>query len=373
MTGTPGDAVSRDAMARELAEGPGAVSGTLAEVRRLEPELTAAVSAAARIVLVGTGASLAAIRAAAPLWRRQSASGAARATVDPPPTITVRQSAEAVLGNLDGEGWRSSDLVIAVSQSGASPETLVAARRARTAGATVLAITAHEESPLAAAAPLVLTLATGVESDASTKSALATLAALLAIGAVIASDPEAVDAAVDRLRAIAADPTWAAAPGSALARSRFVWLVGFGAGLGVAEAGALLWHEKVVRPAVAATPSEFRHGLIEAVREGDSVVLVEVDDPDPIRAAYLARLRSELRALRVRCVEIARDEPVSRTGSASRPEAGAASRTGVRALEALLRVQALAHATARAAATYRDGFRVLRNVVEPAIELVDEA
>ncbi len=61
-----------DEMARELGQGPEAVESTLREARRQRAELDALIARAGRIVLVGTGASLAMARAAAPLWRAGS-------------------------------------------------------------------------------------------------------------------------------------------------------------------------------------------------------------------------------------------------------------------------------------------------------------
>jgi fructoselysine-6-P-deglycase FrlB-like protein len=123
--------------------------------------------------------------------------------------------------------------------------------------------------------------------------------------------------------------------------------------LGIAEAGMLLWHEKVVRPATAATPSEFRHGLIEAATNRDAVLLVDVAPEPAPPSAYLERLRSELQTLGVGVVELR----------------ARASNPGAAALELLLRMQQLARAAALAGGTYRDGFAVLRNTVTPASDL----
>jgi glucosamine--fructose-6-phosphate aminotransferase (isomerizing) len=273
--------------------------------------------------------------------------------------VVVRESAAAVLGDVDGQPFRRDDLVIAVSQSGTSPETLAAGRLARATGSAVLAVTAHPESPLGAAASLTLPIASGEENDASTKSALATLAALLGMARLLPADEG--DGAVARLLAVAASGGTADA-GQRLAAAESVWFLGFGAALGLAEAGALLWHEKVVRPAVATTPSEFRHGLVEASGAGDAVVLLEVDVPDDRRAAYVRRLRRELAALGVPVVEFA-----SPGGPTSAPTD---SEPAIRALETLLWVQHVARAAALTAGTYRDGFEVLRHVVLPADDLV---
>ncbi|MGZ6269555.1 MAG: SIS domain-containing protein, partial [Candidatus Limnocylindrales bacterium] len=131
-----------DEMGRELAEGPTAVEGTLAAVEEAASALTALLQQTRRTVLVGTGASLAAARTAAPLWRaRRRAEGIER-------PLVVRESTAAVLGAADGEGFLPSDLVVAISQSGSSPETVAAARLAARAGCRVVAITAAASSPL---------------------------------------------------------------------------------------------------------------------------------------------------------------------------------------------------------------------------------
>jgi glucosamine--fructose-6-phosphate aminotransferase (isomerizing) len=372
---SPAGPDSADALGREMAEGPAAVAGTLEHVARLRPALDAALASAGRLVLVGTGASLAVVHTIAPLWRHAAAAGRPAPTVRAL-EVVVRESAAAVLGDVDGQPFRRDDLVIAVSQSGASPETLAAAHRARAAGSAVLAVTAHPDSPLATAASLSLPIASGEEHDASTKSALATLAGLLGAAGLLADDAAAE--AVERLRAVAASEEVTAEAGRLAGAADRVWFLGFGAALGLAEAGALLWHEKVVRAAVATTPSEFRHGLVEASRARDAVVLIEVDAPDDRRAAYLDRLRAELAALDVAVVEVA-PGPVPAPPS---PVAGSApgrvrrietlgGEPASRALESLLRVQQMARVAALATGSYRDGFVILRRVVLPAGELVE--
>jgi fructoselysine-6-P-deglycase FrlB-like protein len=361
-----------DALGLELAQGPAAVAGTLAHVARLRPALDAAVASAGRVVLVGTGASLAVVHTVAPLWRHAAAIARPSTTVRVL-DVVVRESAAAVLGDVDGQPFRRDDLVVVVSQSGTSPETLAAARRARAAGSAVLAVTAHPDSPLGAAASLSLPIDSGEERDASTKSALATLAGLLGTGRIL-DDARGAEA-VERLEAVVASGEAVAAAGRLLAGAHRVWFLGFGAALGLADAGALLWHEKVVRSAMATTPSEFRHGLIEASRAGDAVVLFEVDAPDRRRDAYLGRLLDELAALEVAVVELV-PAPLPSGGPASAPDRSQRIETmggepAGRALETLLRLQQIARAAALAAGTYRDGFVILRRVVRAADDLFE--
>jgi glucosamine--fructose-6-phosphate aminotransferase (isomerizing) len=331
-------------MGREIAHGPDAVEATLAAVEALRPQVAALLSQAPRIVLVGTGASLAVIRIAAPLWRRTAPQNV---------SLLVRQATEIALGDLDGAGIEATDVVVAISQSGSSPETLAAARLARAAGAPVLALTAHPDSALASTASLSVPLASGEETEAATKSALASLAAVLAIAGCLRTDAGFVHG----LRAdLVTTTTWTEALEAAelLAAARHTWMVGFGAEEGIAAAAGLLWHEKVIRPATAATPSEFRHGLIEAVAPQDVVLLISPQDSGERTAGYLDRLRGELRTLGVAFLEL----------RATAPEPGPA------ALELLFRVQHLARATALAAGTYREQFAILRRVVKPADDLL---
>jgi glucosamine--fructose-6-phosphate aminotransferase (isomerizing) len=309
----------------------------------LRPRISTLLTEARRIVLVGTGASLAVIRIAAPIWRHAA----------PGAQIVVRQSAEAALGDLDGAPVVDSDLVVAISQSGSSPETLAAARLARRTGASVLALTAHEGSALASAATLSITLASGEEMGAATKSALASLAALLAIAGALPSDAGGSVRLRDELILTKAW-TDAAQLGARLASARHSWMLGFGAAEGFAEAGSLLWHEKVVRPAIAATPSEFRHGLIEAAGREDAVVLITMPGVEAGAEAYVERLRAELETLGVDAVEL--------RSTAAEP--------GPAALELLFRIQQLARATALAGGTYREEFAILRHVVKPASDLL---
>jgi glutamine---fructose-6-phosphate transaminase (isomerizing) len=328
-------------MGRELAEGPAAVERTLANVEAILPELGALIRQSDRLVLLGTGASLAMARAAAPSWRRRLSK-----------PVVVRQSTESVLSDADGYRFEQDDLVVAISQAGTSPETLAAIRLARSSGAAAIAVTAHPRSPIGSEAPLVLHVASEEESGAATKSELATLAALLAVAGEPGCDAGSRLALSKALAAVVAAWADAAAVGTELAAARRLWFVGFGTSLGIAEAGALLWHEKVIRPAVALTPSEFRHGPIEAAGVGDTVVLVDVDPVDARRAAYLARLAGELVQLGVALVQVEVEPRGSPVG-------------------ALLRVQQLARAASLSAGTYRDEFAVLRHVVRAANDLFD--
>lgn len=351
-----------DEMGRELAEGPRAVAETLTAADRLTPELHELRRGAKRIALVGTGASVAMALAAEP-WFRATAAATGRALV------TVREASMAVLGAPDGEAFRPGDLAIVISASGTSPETLAAARLARASGARVLAITAGAASPLPAAADVVLHTPCGEEGGAATKSELAALAALAAVAGAIPTDGGTAQDLRRDLERIVADPLPAVAVGRLLADVRCAWVVGFGTAAGVAQAAALLLQEKALIPAVTSTPSEFRHGPIEAVTPSDAVVAVELDTPNGPRSAYLGRLARELAELGV---------PFALIGGPGAPAVGGpGAAIGVvappgpaAALEATLRLQQAVRCAAHARGTYRDGFRILRSIVVAAGDIL---
>jgi len=355
-----------DEMGRDLAGSADAVEATLAEVGRLRPRLEALFGGGAGAVLVGTGMSVAVAQAAAPSWL------IARRRAGDEPSFVVRESAAAVLGSADGRVWHAGDVVVAISKSGTSPETVVAARKAADAGCTVVAVTANPASPLASVAALVVPTPIGEENGAGTRSAAAALAALFAIPEGGAVDSAAQAAEVARLRATVGSWETVVPAGPRLASALRTWILGFGTGVGLAQAAGILWHEKVRRPAVALSVSEFRHGPIEAVWPGDAVIVVDTDGPLPARAAYLELLRSELEKLGAFVVWISASPPPGLT-SIRLTDGGAAAAPGepspAMALEALVRLQQLARATAHAAGTYRDGFAVLRAIVKPATDL----
>jgi fructoselysine-6-P-deglycase FrlB-like protein len=186
-------------------------------------------------------------------------------------------------------------------------------------------------------------------------------------------DPAARAAQVAQLRAAVESWPVVVPAGPSLASAARTWILGFGTGVGLAQAAGILWHEKVRRPAVTLSVSEFRHGPIEAVCPGDAVIVVDVDGPLPARAAYLEMLRSELDTLGAFVVWVSASPPpgvvpIPLRGGAKDPATGGQP-SPTAALEALVRLQQLGRATAHAAGTYREGFAVLGTIVKPATDL----
>jgi glutamine---fructose-6-phosphate transaminase (isomerizing) len=345
-----------DEMGREIAGAPDVAEAALAEIDRQAPTLAGLLAGSRRTVLLGTGMSLAVATAVAPAWRRSGRSGSER-------SVVVRESTAAALGSDDGRIWQAGDLVVAISKSGTSPETVAAARHAVAGGATVVAITAVPGSPLAETAALVVSTPIGEELGAGTRSASAALAALLGICGSLSGEPASRKEVAAALRLTVESWATIAPIGTALAAAERLWIVGFGSGIGLANAAAIMWHEKVHRPAVSLSVSEFRHGPIEAARSGDAVIVVDPDEPVAERTAYLSRLLVELMSMGVGITWLAPAPPEGTTGIPL------ASTPGPRAsMEALVRLQQLARSTAHAG-TYRDGFDVLHAIVTPATGL----
>src|SRR5262249_56729994 len=105
-------------------------------------------------------------------------------------------------------------LFVVISQSGRSPDLVMATQYARQSGALTLAIVNDEASPAAAAADLVLPIGAGPEhAVAATKTvALSMLAGIALVAALTGEDDlrEGLDRVPDRLeRARACDwPSW---------------------------------------------------------------------------------------------------------------------------------------------------------------------
>jgi fructoselysine-6-P-deglycase FrlB-like protein len=363
-----------DEMGRELAAGPRAVADTLEQLETGRDRVDRLIAGAERVVLVGTGASLAMARTAAPAWRVHRGTGvtgdavAARAGVP----VVVRESTEALFGGRDGDTFGPGDVVIAISQSGGSPETLAAARVASARGARVVAVTAHDPSPLAGAADAVVATPIGEERGAATKSELSALAALLALAGALPCDTAARQATREWLEALVGSWPEVLDGAAVLAAARRTWLVGLGETAGIAHAGLLLWHEKVHRQATASTLSEFRHGPIEAVSARDAILVLEPHEPSAGYRGYLALLARELDELGAASVRVGpsgttpagRGAAVVPCGVPATAPPGAGPALAL--LGTTLRIQQLARATAHAAGTYVDGFRALRRIVTAA-------
>jgi glutamine---fructose-6-phosphate transaminase (isomerizing) len=251
------------------------------------------------------------------------------------------------------------DLVIGITQSGETADTLAAMRLAREAGATVLAITNIMGSQATRDADAVLFTRAGLEIGvAATKTFLAQVAAIYLLGLRLAQlrgtlPPARLEELVAELKALPLkiDETLAttAAPVRKIAeehaRREFFLYLGRHIALPVCLEGALKLKEVSYIPTDAYAAGEMKHGPIALLDESTPVVCVATDSP------VLEKVLSNLEEVRARGAETiaiatAGDERVPEVAD----ETVAVARTDwiLQPVVAVLPLQLLAYDIARA-------------------------
>jgi glucosamine--fructose-6-phosphate aminotransferase (isomerizing) len=187
-------------------------------------------------------------------------------------------------------------LVVAISQSGASPDVVAVLEEARRQGRPTLAITNDGDSPLARAAARTLPLHAGAEhAVAATKTYLNSLGAIALLAAALARDeallaelaaaPEWIDAQIGLSLAEASglDPYRAADGGV---------VVGRGINYGTAFEIALKVRELSGAAFEPFSPPDLLHGPIAALQDGWPAIVVAPTGPtlESVRAT-IPRLR----------------------------------------------------------------------------------
>lgn len=183
--------------------------------------------------------------------------------------------------------------LVAISQSGQSPDLVRYALAARAAGAYVVGLINTDGSPLGAAAEHEIALCAGPEmAVAATKSVVMSVVAGLAMVAGFRADSGLLEA----LRGLparldqAALCDWSALT-AALPGARAVYVLGRGADLGIAKELALKIAEAVGIPALAFSSAEFLHGPLAAVSAQTPVVGV-ASDPQTLESVLTALERA---------------------------------------------------------------------------------
>ena len=177
-----------------------------------------------------------------------------------------------------GEG----QFALALSQSGRSPDIVVAMQALAEAGATTAALVNQPGSPLAAACRWSVPLNAGPEqSVAATKSYIATLAAAATLVAHW-SDDHALLSALYGLpaslhEACACD--WSPAS-DRLAAAERIMVVGRGLGLAIALEAALKFKETCAIQAEAFSSAEVRHGPMALVDSGYPLLIFALRGPE---------------------------------------------------------------------------------------------
>lgn len=182
-------------------------------------------------------------------------------------------------------------LLLAISQSGHSPDLLASAKAARAAGATVVALVNAEDSPLSHIAQVSVPLCAGIEqSVAATKSFIASLGALLHLVAAWTDDASllaALEAAPGQLEQ-AWSLDWRPAL-RVLQPAAHLFVIGRGLGLGIAQEAALKCKETGGLHAEAFSSAEVAHGPQALLGPGFPALLLAQDDDTRPGVEQLAR------------------------------------------------------------------------------------
>jgi len=187
-------------------------------------------------------------------------------------------------------------LVLVISQSGASDDLIAFANGARASGATTVAITNDENAPLAAACDTVVSIGAGPElSVPATKTFVATLSALMRLTAAWARDA-ALEDALRRLPERLAQATaldWNSAV-DALAATASLVAIGRGPTLATAREAALKLKETCNLHAEAFSSAEFLHGPVGLVSAGYPLLMfMPTDAASTAMRELVARLKKE--------------------------------------------------------------------------------
>jgi glucosamine--fructose-6-phosphate aminotransferase (isomerizing) len=204
--------------------------------------------------------------------------------------LLTSSAAPSVSSVYDARPDLAGAVVLAISQSGASPDLLAAVSSARAAGAYIVALVNAEDSPLAQLADELIPLCAGRErSVAATKSYIASLAAIVHLVANWSRDAQlaaALQQAPERLeRAWQLD--WSAAV-THLTPANNLYVIGRGLGLGVAQEAALKLKETCGLHAEAVSAAELRHGPMALVRAGFPLLIFTQNDESRTGVTQLA-------------------------------------------------------------------------------------
>jgi len=188
---------------------------------------------------------------------------------------------------------QEGDLVVTLSQSGETADTLAALRLSQAQGAKVLTLTNREDSTMAREADFVFAVRAGVEvSVAATKSFIAQVSALYLLGLTLAEVRQSmskeqletlkeellkIPARMEALLSQVTDQLQMLAKKYGSARD--VLYIARGANFAVAQEGALKLKEISYIHAEAYSGSELKHGPIAMLDSAIPVVAVLVEGP----------------------------------------------------------------------------------------------
>jgi glucosamine--fructose-6-phosphate aminotransferase (isomerizing) len=210
-------------------------------------------------------------------------------------------------------------LVVAVSQSGETMDTLMATRFAKEAGASVLSICNTQGATLAREADAVLYTHAGPEvAVASTKAFTAQITAIFLLGLHLATvrgtqpkeDLQVIGKELLKLPGDIADVLTTTDSTRALAKkfkdARTVLFLGRHVGFPIALEGALKLKELAYIHSEGFAAGELKHGPIALIEEGQPVIVIvpSPSDPDSLHAKVVSNIQ-EVKARGAQVIAIA--------------------------------------------------------------------
>jgi glucosamine--fructose-6-phosphate aminotransferase (isomerizing) len=183
---------------------------------------------------------------------------------------------EAVISS-EHYAYPKADLIIAVSQSGETMDTLAALRKFKTRGARVVSLTNVMETAISRESDLRLYTRAGPEvSVAATKTFTSQLAALYFLYYLsVGKDPSLLRSAAEVVEVGIQAEGLAKEFGEDLAKRRSVYFLGRGVGVPLSMEGALKMKEVSYVHAEAYPAGESKHGPISLVEKGFPVVFLD--------------------------------------------------------------------------------------------------
>lgn len=254
-----------DLMAAEIREQPEAIRRLIARRHEIVDRLRTRIPADARgVVLVARGSS-------------DNAAIFARYAIEVSCRLPVMIAAPSLISIYRAPTDYQDFVAVAISQSGETPEIVTVLERLQESGATGVAITNQEESPLAALSDVVVGLGVGNEQAVpATKTFTAQLAVLCFLAEALGSPPwdsggwEEVPRTIE---AVLASEENAHRVAEAIGEAPGIICVGRGFLFPIARESALKLKETALILAEGFSAAELRHGPI-AVVEKEFPVLV---------------------------------------------------------------------------------------------------
>ncbi len=269
-------------MIKEIHEEPSILRALWDSQRGRILEISSKISKSDRIYLIGSGSSYNACL----VLHYALAAHAKR------PSIAIASGEYRIYRNTVSKG----DVVIAVSQSGYTSDTVSAARMAKESGALVVGVTNNPESPLARISDEVIGIMAGKEEAVTaTKTFTAQLYSLLVLAAGVSGEdggellqelerlPKALLTAISSLEPVARRIS------SEIYRYQSTYTLGEGVGYAIAREASLKLKEASGIYSEALQTSEARHGPKAIINKGFTVYINILSEEDMKPAAQLLR------------------------------------------------------------------------------------